>query len=189
MRTSGTAGLYEKWWQAHLETEKKFHETDRKFQETDRKFQETDQKIKALAELFTGQWGKLVESLLSPGCIEVFQKRGIHITQSSSNVISKKGGREMEIDVLLVNNTELVAMEVKTTARVKHVREVLEEMEEFNKFFPQYSRYHVYGAIAALRFEENCDKYAMDKGLFVLKATGNNLIKIDNGRNFKPKSF
>ena len=38
----------------------KFQETDKKFQETDKKFQETDKKIKALSNLFTTQWGKLI---------------------------------------------------------------------------------------------------------------------------------
>lgn len=175
-------------------------ETDRKFQETERllkeksletavQFKETDKKMRELQELFTGQWGKLVESLLSPGCVKIFQKQGIKITQSSSNVISQKQGKEMEIDVLLVNNTELVAIEVKTTARVKHINAILEEMREFKRFFPQYASYRAYGAIAALRFEEEADKYAKGKGIFVIKATGNDLIKLDNPKTFKPKSF
>jgi len=47
-----------------METELNFEKVWQLFQETDRMFQETDKKMKTLQELFEGQWGKLVESLL-----------------------------------------------------------------------------------------------------------------------------
>ncbi|CAK0773511.1 hypothetical protein CCP3SC1_60063 [Gammaproteobacteria bacterium] len=43
-----------------------FRETDRKFQETAQRFRETDRKLHELGELFTGQWGKLMEALIRP---------------------------------------------------------------------------------------------------------------------------
>ena len=36
------------------------------------KFQETDKKVKELANLFTTQWGKLVEALVEPSCLRLF---------------------------------------------------------------------------------------------------------------------
>ncbi|MBU0764928.1 MAG: hypothetical protein KJ607_08845, partial [Bacteroidetes bacterium] len=69
---------FDKIWHLFQDTDKKFQETDKKFQDTDKKFQdtdkmfketreqmkETDKKIKALSNLFTTQWGKLIESLV-----------------------------------------------------------------------------------------------------------------------------
>lgn len=46
------------------ETDERFKETDEKFKETDEKFKETDKKMKQLQELFTSQWGRLIESLV-----------------------------------------------------------------------------------------------------------------------------
>jgi len=175
------------------ETDKKFQETDRKFQETDSllssKFQETNKRIKELASLFTTQWGKLVESLVEPGCLKLFQSRGIKIEQSFRNVIAKHGKKEMECDILLVNTSELVVVEVKTTCRTEDVTYFTEKLKDFKRIFPQYAQFNVYGAIAGLKFEGQSDKFAYRNGLFVIKCSGEGITKIVNDLKFKPKEF
>jgi hypothetical protein len=150
------------------ETEKllseKFQDTDKKFQDTDKKFQETDKKVKELANLFTTQWGKLVEALVEPSCLRLFQERGVLIEQSSQNVKAKHNGRDMEIDVLLVNDTELVVIEVKTTCRTEYIDDLKEKLKGFKAFFPQYKNYSAYGALAALKYDGASDKYAYRNG-------------------------
>ena len=65
---------------------KMFEETDRRFRETDRRldkrFAETDKKLKELASLFTGQWGKLIEALVRPAALKLFQERGVKVTET-----------------------------------------------------------------------------------------------------------
>ncbi len=65
------------------ETDKKFQETDRllteKFQETDKQFKETHKKIRKLQQLFTSQWGKLVESLVEGDLITLLKEKGIGV--------------------------------------------------------------------------------------------------------------
>ncbi|MBI4645020.1 MAG: hypothetical protein HY738_00105, partial [Bacteroidia bacterium] len=112
----------------------------------------TDKKIKELSELFTGHWGKLVEALLGPNCIKLFQELGLSITQTQENVKSTRGGFNIEIDVLLVNETEAVVIEIKTTAKVSHIKELTRKLEQFKTFFPRYSDCKIYGAIAALKY-------------------------------------
>jgi len=64
--------LTEKFQETDRILTERFQETDRilteRFQETDRmlstKFSETDKKIRKLDQLFTSQWGKLVDSLV-----------------------------------------------------------------------------------------------------------------------------
>jgi hypothetical protein len=180
---------FEKVWLMFEETNKQFQETDRKFQETDRKFQETDRKIKALAGLFTTQWGKLVESLVEPACLKLFKERGIKIEQSMRNVKVQHGDEGMECDVLLVNSEELVVVEVKTTGRVEDIREFIEKLKAFKRFFKQYKTYRVYGAVAALKYDGEADKLAYRQGLFVLSSSGEGLIKIANDHKFKPLCF
>lgn len=58
-----------------------FRETD---QRLDQRMEETRHEIAALSaqtraaqELFTGQWGRLLEALVRPGVVELFQARGI----------------------------------------------------------------------------------------------------------------
>ncbi len=159
------------------------------FKETDLRFKETDKKIQGLADLFTSQWGKLVEALVAPGCLKLFQDRNIDISQSYENVESKKGGRQMELDVMLVNDTELVVVEVKTTMKVYLVKQFLEKLKEFKTFFPQYQNYKVYGAVAAIKFQEKSEVFAESHGLFVIKTSGEGILSLENPSSFKPKSF
>ena len=95
----------------------------------------------------------------------------------------------MEVDVLLVNETELVFIEIKTTASVKYIDKLLLDLEKFRYFFPRFKDCKIYGAIAALRYYADCDKYAQRKGLFILKFTGENLVQMQNDKKFKPKAF
>ena len=171
------------------DTDKKFQDTDKKFQDTDKIFKDTDKKIKGLAELFTGQWGKLIEALIEPACIKLFQNRGIEISQTLPNAKARQGGRHMECDVLLVNNTEIVVIEVKTTFQAKYVKQFIQQLKEFKTFFPQYSNYKVYGAIAAIKFNKDVDNHAYRNGLFVMKNTGEGIFSITNDKEFKPQVF
>jgi hypothetical protein len=189
----GQPVTFDQVWKLFMETDKKFKETDRlltdKFQETDRKFQETDKKIKELANLFTTQWGKLVESLVEPACLQLFQSRGIEIGQSYQNVKARHGNKDIECDIVLVNSVELVVVEVKTTFRPEDVNEFTEKLATFKVFFPQYKGYNVLGATAALKYEGQSDKYAYRQGLFVLRSTGEGIIKIVNDNLFVPKAY
>lgn len=60
---------------------------------------ETDREFKEFSELFTGQWGKLVEALFRPGLLELFRQRGFAVNERIQRDWVKRGGRAMEIDV------------------------------------------------------------------------------------------
>ena len=68
---------------AQKETDAKFRETDAKFKETDAKFKETDRRINKAFELFEGQWGKLIESLVEGDLIRLLRERGIDVHETS----------------------------------------------------------------------------------------------------------
>ncbi|MBI2968371.1 MAG: DUF3782 domain-containing protein [Bacteroidetes bacterium] len=160
------------------------------FQETNKQFKETDRKIKELSNLFTGQWGKLVEALMAPGCLKLFRDRGIDVMRCHPNVTVEKENRKLlEIDLLLINTGEIVVEEIKTTARKKDIDEHLDRIKKFKGFYPEYKTWKVYGAIGALLYTENSDEYARENGFFVLKATGEGLVVMDNLPEFVPAVF
>jgi len=73
-----------------------FRETDRRL---DQRREETRQEIAALSaqtraaqELFTGQWGRLLEALVRPGVVELFQARGIAVNRSLERPRMRQGG-------------------------------------------------------------------------------------------------
>jgi len=154
-----------------------------------RMFAETDKKIKELASLFTGQWGKLIEALVKPSALKLFQKRGVDVTETYQRVESTREGKQMEIDLLLTNDQEAVVVEVKTTLRVEDVRAFLDDLSEFTFFFPRYKGLKIYGAVAGIQIEEEADKFAYRQGLFVLAGSGEGLVRILNRPEFKPKNF
>ncbi len=172
------------------ETDRQFKETDKKFQETDRQFKETDKKFNKLQGLFVTQWGKLVEAIMAPGCLKLFRQRGIDISQAYRNSVSEINGiKKAEYDVVLANGNEVVIVEIKTTCKVEHVNYLLQKLTEVKTFIKSYSDKKIYGAIAAISFDESSDSYAVKKGLFVIKTSDEGIVQIDNEANFKPMEF
>lgn len=145
--------------------------------------------VNQIAGLFTTQWGQLVESLVEPGCVEQFRKIGINISRTMQRIErADPDGRQMEIDVLLVNGKEVVAVEVKAKLKVANVEKHEENLGRFREVFHEYQDKEVLGAVAALSFDSDSDKYAWRRGMFVLKPE-QGLVQIANGADFLPKRF
>ena len=178
--------MVEEIWELFKETDRKI---DRISKDLEKRFKETDKNLTRLERLFTGQWGKLMESLFEAGITKLFQERGIEVWNVAQRVRSERDGRGMEIDLLLSGERDVVVVEVKTTLKVEDVREFLEDIKSFTVFFPQYKGSHLYGAVACLRVEEESDRFSYRQGLFVLKVGKEGLCTIANDPSFKPKDF
>ena len=164
-------------------------ETRERAREIDERFKETDKKINKVAGLFDSQWGKLMESLAEGGILKLFRERGIDVYQIHQRAKSRRNGRHLEIDLLLVNDTDVVAVEVKTILKADHVRDFLEDMAEFPEFFHHHRDSKIYGAVAALRMEQKSDRFAQKQGLFVIKVGGEGMTEILNDSGFRAKDF
>ena len=176
-------------WAILREVSESQRETDRRMQETDRRMQETDRRIRELDKLFNGQWGKLMEALVDGDLIELLNGRGIEVDYTMTNVVKRRGGqRRREVDILARNGDEVVAVEVKTTLKVRDVDRYLSVLEGFEELFPEYRDRKVYGAVAYLRADESSDEYAEGRGLFVIRATGSS-ASITNPEGFTPRVF
>ena len=163
-----------------------FQETDRRFKETDKKFDKYFHKVKELDR----NWGKLVEALVKPSVAAQFRKRGIAVIGSGQQVERMLGADTIEIDILLSDGDSLIVVEVKTTLRIENVDEHLQHhLRPFKRFFPEYQDKKIYGAVAYIHVEENADRYAYKKGLFVLTFTTGDLVTILNDDNFRPQNF
>ena len=191
--------------ESQQETDRRMQETDRRMQETDRRMQETDRLLKrqaqeadrrakeadrrfrGLDELFNGQWGKLMEALVEGDLIELLTERGIEVEHTLTNV-RHRGERSWEFDIIAVNGTEVVVVEVKTTLKVRQVDHFVGRMQEFTDLMPRYRGSTVYGAVAYLKADEASDRHAERQGLYVIRATGSS-ASITNPRDFRPRAF
>ena len=171
---------------------KLFHETDRQIKATDRQLQRTDQELRDLfaktdakIDALTGKWGRFVEGLVVPAAERLFRERGIAVERISQRVKAHKNGDRLEIDILAVNGDYAVLIEVKSTLGVDDVNEHLERLNKFKLFFPEYAGRRVLGAVAGIVIDENADKYAYRKGLFVIGQKGDT-VRILNDERFEP---
>lgn len=180
------------------ETDRKIKEADEKFQrerekmsaELDRRFKETDKKINKVHGLFTSQWGKLVEAIVRPASLKLFRERGIDVSRVQENtVIERDGIKKAEYDAILTNGSEVVIIEVKTTLRKKDITYFTQKLHEVKSYFPEYENKKVYGAMACISSDREADLLAVKNGLFLIKSSGEGVVKISNSKDFKPKSF
>lgn len=98
------------------------------------------------------------------------------------------GGRHMEIDVFVVNTDAVVLVEVKSALTVEDVRDHLIRLAEFKDFFPEYANKRVFGAVARIVIGEHADRFAMNKGLFVIVQSGDT-VRMANEPEFQPHSW
>lgn len=176
-------------WKLFKETDVRFKETEARFRETEAQIRETDQHLRQLEGLFTSQWGKMLEALVKPGALRLFQEWGVDVHRTYQRSESQINGRIMEIDLLLENGSDVVVVEVKSTLKVADVQEVLADLDQFVDFFPQHRGKSIYGAVAGLTIDEYADRYAYRHGLFVLSVSGDGLVHILNGDGFRPTDF
>jgi Holliday junction resolvase-like predicted endonuclease len=201
---------FESVWALFQETDRKFQETqrvlDKKFQDTDRKFQETREqfqesqrelklrdkqftkRMNKLEDLFKGQWGKLVESLVEGDLINLLNQKEIKVNETATRVRGIHKGKEYEFDIIAENGEEIVVVEVKSTLGVDDVKSFLSKLETFKEVKPKYEDKIIYGAVAYLNLSGEADKYAYRNGLYVIKATGNS-AKITNDEDFKADTW
>ncbi len=168
-----------------------FQETDRKFQETDRKIQETDRLVgrisKQLGDL-GNRLGEFVEQMVAPAVVRLFQSLGIEVHEVYPGVEVNRHGEGIEIDLLVVNDGVLVAVECKSKLTQEHVDEHLKRMEKLKRLLPTYRNHRALGAVAAMVVSEDVKRYAHNHGLYVLYQNGEG-VEVSDPAGFSPKTW
>ncbi len=148
-----------------------------------------DRALRKLAGDWHSQWGQLVEALVEPGLVRQFRDLGIDVTQTAQRLEGIDGqGRQLEVDVLLVDGDTVVAIEVKSKCKVDDIDDHEDKLMRFKEAFSQYADKKVLGGVAAVVFDSDCHRYAFKRGLFALKPV-EGIATILNSAEFKPKEF
>jgi hypothetical protein len=167
-----------------------FREISKRQEKTDEQIAKTSKEVDRVTrelESVKAKWGKFVEFVLAPGIPKAFQSIGIPINRISQRIkaYSQEHG-EMEIDILGVNHEYVLIVETKSTLSVDDVNELIEDLARFKIFFPEYQDKKIIGAVAGIEITGKADRYAYQKGLYVLGESDDN-VKILNDAKFKPK--
>ena len=157
-------------------------ETDRRMAETDRQMKETDRKFRELANQFTSQSGHIIEGLMEPSAIRIFQERGYDINRCWKNFKrhTKSSGQKLEVDLLLLDDDIAIIVEVKIDCTHHHIDHFIEQMGHFKEVCPEYKDKRILLAVAAVTFERDADQYAHEKGLFFIRVTNYNIFSLDD---------
>jgi hypothetical protein len=130
--------------------------------------------------------GEFVEHMVSPAVVRLFQARGIEVHEVyHGGVQAKRGGEAIELDLLVVNDGILVAVECKSKLTQEHVDAHLLRMEKLKRLLPLYKNHQALGAVAAMVMSDAVKDYALAHGLYVLRQNGDS-IEIGNPEGFVP---
>ena len=177
-------------------TDEQMKKTDEQMKKTDEQMKKTDERFNKMSGRFDDRWGSLVESLVEGKVVELLRSRGIAVTNTFSRATGfywteENGTREQkhrEIDIIAANGSEVVAVEVKTTLKKRHIKYFLNTLQDFRKYFRRYKTEAIYGAMAYLKSKKEITDFAEKEGLFIIRATGDSASLI-NKKSFKPKAF
>ena len=166
------------------ETDKQIKKTDEQMKRTDEQMKRTDIRIDKIVGDFGNRWGKLGENLVKGNLVKRLNERGIKVERVITN--AKSG--DSEFDIIAINGTEVVVVEVKATMDPSDVDQFTKSIEKFKVLWPEFKEKTIYGAIAFLiKANRQAEEMAEDQGFFVISATGDVIIK--NPKDFKPKVF
>jgi hypothetical protein len=178
--------------QAQKETERllqeQSQESDRRFRETERVMKEQNQRVDEQLGKLGNRLGEFVEWQVRPAAVRLFEERGIDVNELSADLSVQKGDDGLEIDLLVVNGSEAIAIEVKSKLTQADVDEHLERLDKFKKLLPRYQSLKILGAVAAMVTPSEVARYAYRQGLFVIAQSGDNLV-ILNDQKFQPKPW
>ena len=151
-------------------------------EQTSKQIAQTNKQVGGL----TSRWGEFVENLIKPAAARLFQEKGIDVHLTALRVTGQDEKGSIEIDILVENTTEVVAIEVKSHLEVRDVKRFLQTLERFKKVFPKHKSDKLYGAVAGIKIDERANEYAIQEGLFLIQPAGDSVI-IANSHNFEPK--
>ncbi len=189
--------------ESKAETERQKKETDRLIREskakndqliqaskaeTERQIEENRLFIKQIDSRWGNHWGDLVEALIEGNFLQLLNERGIKVTKATPNYKGLRQNQIKEFDLVATNGQEMVVIETKSSLTKVKVDHFLEVMRHFKEYCSEFSTLTVYGGVACLKSTKDTLDYAEQKGLLVLRVSGQNAI-LENKESFKPKVF
>ena len=181
--------LFREVAESQKDTDRRMKETDQRMKELAQEVKETSREVKRVGKQIGelgNRLGEFVEAMVKPAVVRLFQERGIDVHEVHTGIEVDRGSEGIEIDLLVVNDTEAVLVEVKSKLTVADVDDHLERLAKFKRLLPRYAEVRAMGAMAAMVIPKEAARYAYRKGFFVLAQSGETVV-ILNDAQFQPK--
>jgi hypothetical protein len=146
--------------------------------ETEEAHKETEKTLNKVIGDLGNKMGDMAEYMLVPNLPDKLQFYGFSFGKISRNV--KLNDREhsihAEIDVLLENGSQAMAVEVKVTLRPEDLEDHRERMEKIRRYADLHGdQRELYGAVAAMIIAGDVKKYALRQGFYVIEPSGEDI--------------
>jgi len=166
------------------EFDKKWAETMAAWEKADRRIEAGNKKLGALENTF----GEIVEHLVSPGIEERFRELGLDFELQAKNLRLKEGRNYLaEIDLLLENGENIMAVEVKSKPHVNDMERHAERLARLRNYYGKLGdRRRILGAIAGAVFGIEEKQAALEAGFYVIVQSGDTM-QMDIPEGFEPK--
>jgi septation ring formation regulator EzrA len=172
---------FERIQKVHEETEKSLHELRKEHEKTEKALRDairsTERTLNKAIGGLSNTMGALVEKFMTAGLPQKFKQLGFTFNRVTTvKWASGENNLYMEIDGLLENGDQAMAVEVKTTLRNEDVDDHILRMEKIRGYAAIHGdRREFLGALAAAVVDNSARAYALKKGLFVIEPSGNDV--------------
>jgi hypothetical protein len=139
--------------------------------ETEKAIKETQKIVGKLGN----RLGDMAEHLLTPDLVKQFKKYGFNFGRMGQNVSMKDKENDIyaEIDAMLENGTQAMAVEVKVNLTPADVDEHTRRMEKIRRYADLHGdKRQYYGAVAGTVVKKDVELYAIRHGFYVIKPSG-----------------
>ncbi len=156
-----------------LEAERRQREKEHKEWEKkwDKALAATNKKVAEVTDVL----GLFAEEQVAPAVLRLFSQFdwNLRMVMQRVQITNERGETVAEVDLLLVNDTVSVAVEVKNRLRKDDIDEHLKRIAKMQKYPSRaFAETRLYGAIAAMIAAPSLIEYALKKGLAVIVPSG-----------------
>ncbi|MDR2898121.1 MAG: hypothetical protein LBU99_04830 [Spirochaetaceae bacterium] len=160
--------------QAQRQTERSLEEVHQAHRETEEALKQSFKELNKTVGGLSNTMGSLVESIMTTALPGKFKQFGFDFTRIVTCKWRNGDGSILtEIDGLLENKTQAIAVEVKTTMHRSDVDDHLKRMERIRIYADNNNDKRVFfGAMAGAIIHKDVKDYALSKGFFVIEPSG-----------------
>ena len=135
--------------------------------------------------------GDVTEEYFYSSISTTLNVNGIQYDIAEKNFAHKSITKQGEYNIVLINSTRILVVEVKHKLQQKHIEKFAnKQLPLFKELFPEYKDYAIYGAVAGMSVSPESIESANKLGLYVFTQSqdSDNMI-ILNPENFEPKEI
>ncbi len=134
--------------------------------------------------------GELNEAAFYPS-LERVLRDDFHMEIIAPNVVARRQGEELELDVLAYANEDVNTVfdiEIKTELDQAALDQILDHLRRFPRFFREHRGKELYGVLAAVKIPPGLKKRVLRQGLY-LATIRDDVFDLSQPEGFEPRAF